>query len=90
MFTDVSIIWMDILPRLVWAPGSPEDRKRRRLNRFGLEMARKINRMDLGAILVDIDDTTSGFFRVDGIHLSQLGLEMLLWLLREKTADFLK
>ncbi|KAH3785214.1 hypothetical protein DPMN_163299 [Dreissena polymorpha] len=49
-FHDVSIIWMDILPRLVWAHGSPEDRKRRRLNRLGREMARKINGRDLGQL----------------------------------------
>ncbi|KAH3840933.1 hypothetical protein DPMN_114392 [Dreissena polymorpha] len=53
-------------------------------------MAKKINGRDLGPITVDIDNTTSGFFRVDGIHLSQVGLEMLLWSLKEKIADLLK
>jgi lysophospholipase L1-like esterase len=83
-FPNVRVIWIDILPRLIWPPSSSEDQKRRRLNRYGREMSRKINGCDLGGVMVEIDNVTPGFFINDGVHLSQVGTEMLLWALQEK------
>ena len=79
-FPDCQLVWVDILPRLVWASGSPEDCKRRRLNRHGRLVASSLKGHQVG---VEIDNTTPGFFRPDGIHLSQVGLEMMLDNLRD-------
>ena len=74
------ILKQQVLPRLVWASGSPEDCKRRRLNRHGRLVASSLKGHQVG---VEIDNTTPGFFRPDGIHLSQVGLEMMLDNLRD-------
>lgn len=80
-FPDTKFIWLDILPRLAW--GRPEDenaaldRKRKRVNRWGRQQVS-------GRFLkIDIDIQTRGFFRADGIHLSDVGLDFYLDALKD-------
>jgi len=75
------IVWVDILARLAWASGSKLDRKRRRVNRYGRQLVGTINGDFLS---VEIDSETPGFYRNDGIHLSQVGLEMFLDAVKDK------
>lgn len=81
-FPQCTLIWIDILPRLEWGPGSPTDRKRRRVNRYGRQLIR--GEFNGEVVSCDIDNVTPGFYRVDGVHLSQVGLEMLLDALKDK------
>ena len=84
-FPNTKIIWLDVLPRLIWVPGSKEDKKRRRINRFGRQVVGTLK----GEVLTcEIDNMTPGFFRQDGIHLSQIGLEMLLDAIKDKLVTF--
>ena len=71
-FPEVILVWVDILPRLCWQPGSPLDKKRKRLNRFGAVEAGINGRHH--RLSIDIESKDVGFFRQDGVHLNQLGL----------------
>lgn len=83
-FPDVTIIWIDILPRRVWSGAQKTephiDNKRVRLNRIGRQLVSKEGKFDL--IKPDID-TKTGFFRPDGIHLNDVGLEFYMDYLRD-------
>lgn len=85
-YPGVSIVWVDILQRLHWSDTVEGDilteGKRRRVNRFGRQ---KVSLLPGGHSLVhDIDYKTPGFYRADGIHLSEVGLEMYLDASRDK------
>lgn len=80
-FPACQIIWIDILPRLQWTQGSTADKKRRRINRYGRQLARVLHG---GSVSVEIDSVTPGFFRADRVHLSQVGIEMFLDALKDK------
>lgn len=85
-YPDSYLVWCDILQRLHWGD-TPEqnivmESKRRRVNRFGRQQVRLHVK---GEILIhDIDYQTPGFFRADGIHLSDVGLDMYLDAVRDK------
>lgn len=85
-YPDVHYIWVDILQRLHWTSSYQGDviieRKRQRTNRFGRSLVATCSK---GHSLVhDIDIHTPGFFRNDGIHLSNIGLAMYLDATRDK------
>ncbi|XP_053404632.1 uncharacterized protein LOC123552767 isoform X2 [Mercenaria mercenaria] len=84
-FPECVIIWCDILPRLNWGTGQiykKADGKRRRINRFGRQ---KVLALPKGDVLsIDIDTDTPGFYRLDGVHLSLVGLEYFLDALKDK------
>ena len=60
------------------------DSKRKRLNRFGRYF---VSKMGGGILSVNIDCSTPGFFRPDGVHLSNVGLEFYLDALRDSILD---
>lgn len=84
-FPDSEFVWVDILQRIDWGVGNDEKRliekKRKRVNQFG----RKIIRLTKNhhCIRFDIDESTPGFFRSDGVHLSDVGLDMYIDTIRE-------
>lgn len=84
-FVDARLVWVDILPRLTWSRGSKEDKKRRRVNRFGRQLCRHLKGDFLST---EIDNLTPGFYRRDGVHLSQVGLEMFLDAIKDKLSSF--
>lgn len=85
-FPDAFIVWSDILQRLTWGNNYQStiqtEYKRRRINRFGRHQVRLLQKGDI--LVHDIDFNTPGFFRNDGIHLSNVGLDMYLDAIREK------
>lgn len=87
LFSDTMIIWCDILQRRVWRGVGERinqimERKRKRVNGFGRNVV-----MSSGGrgkcFSVEIDFSTAGFYRNDGVHLSDVGLDMLLFEIRE-------
>jgi lysophospholipase L1-like esterase len=84
-FPDVVFVWVDILVRLSWrgASGSDKeiDEKRKRINRWGRQQVRSFAKHEI--VAVPIDSATAGFFRADGVHLSDVGLELYLDCLRD-------
>lgn len=85
-YPSVQLIWCDILQRLHWGDSRAVDivieSKRRRVNRYGHE---RVMQCSNGHILShDIDYQTPGFFRADGVHLSEVGLEMYIDASRDK------
>ena len=83
-FPVVTIIWIDILQRRVWSGASGEhesvENKRRRVNRWGRYLVRSSGRHDI--LSPDIDEATN-FFRPDGVHLNDVGLEFYLDYVRD-------
>jgi hypothetical protein len=83
-FSTVTIIWIDILQRRVW-PGALKglqtiENKRQRVNRWGRYLVRSSGKHDI--ISPDIDSAT-GFWREDGIHLNDVGIEFYLDYLKD-------
>lgn len=77
------LIWIDILPRRVWRGNfslNTMDSKRKRVNRFGRCLVTRSGNSDW--VLPDIDIETN-FFRADGVHLNEVGLEFYLDYLRD-------
>ena len=89
-FPEACILWTDVLQRLEWhsVMGNVSvEKKRRRVNRFGRQVIRGMPR---GEVLQhDIDYNTPGFFRPDGVHLSDVGLDMYLDALMDKLSSLL-
>lgn len=87
-FPSCDVIWCDILPRLNWGTYQDKkiaDKKRRRINRHGRQVVRSLTK---GYILsIDIDGSTPGFFRKDGVHLSDVGLEFFLDSLKDSLSS---
>ena len=83
-FPVVTIIWIDILQRRVWSGASGDhesvENKRRRVNRWGRYLVRSSGRHDI--LSPDIDEATN-FFRPDGVHLNDVGLEFYLDYVRD-------
>jgi hypothetical protein len=83
-FPTTIIIWVDILPRRVWGsdPSAYKilENKRSRINRIGRQLVSSLGNFDL--VKPDIDSKTA-FFRQDGIHLNEVGLEFYLDYLRD-------
>lgn len=82
-FPDSTLIWVDILPRRVWR-GALEikaiEEKRIRVNRLGRQIVRSSGKSDV--VSTDIDKETN-FFREDGVHLNNVGLEFYLDYLKD-------
>ena len=78
-FPQATIIWFDILQRQKWAGANngwvPIEKKRRRINGIGRYLVCSSGKSDV--IKTDIDANTS-FFRPDGVHLNDVGLEFYL------------
>ena len=87
------LVWLDILPRLTWrgARGDSPDRfldyKRKRANRAGREAVCSTGRGSI--IATNIDRSTPGFYSSDGVHLSVVGENMLLFTIREALEAFI-
>ena len=89
-FPDLVLLWVNILQRSNWRAPELEnkaiERKRKRVNQFG----RKLMRCHNGHVLdVEIDTSTPGFYRNDGVHLSDVGLDLYLFSLKEKLCEIL-
>jgi len=81
LFQDSVIVWVDVLQRRTWrADGATMERKRCRVNRLGRQVVKGVGGQ---CVAVDIDFKTAGFYRLDGVHLSLIGLEMFLDTLRD-------
>ncbi|KAH3882990.1 hypothetical protein DPMN_006937 [Dreissena polymorpha] len=69
---DSVLAWIDILPRLTWNGAGVSDQvmdiKQKLINRWGWLRAKKFTKHKL--VSVPIDSATPGFFRSDGVHLS--------------------
>ena len=87
-------IWFDILPRLRWravslACDKELDLKRKRVNRFGRGAVCQYTKFG-GFIGSNIDRHTPGFYCSDGVHLSEVGMNMYLMTLKEALTKFLE
>jgi len=86
LYPHAHIIWCDIMQRRSWRGTGPNinvimDRKRKRVNGFG---KRAVLSTGIGSTLtVPIEFSEPGFFRKDGVHLSDVGNEMFLDALRD-------
>lgn len=82
---DSLIVWVDILQRRNWRSTNYSiqeiERIRTRINRFGKQQVARHSKFDF--LTLDIDSSTEGFFRNDGVHLSKVGLEFYLYEMRE-------
>lgn len=90
-FPQCTLVWMDILQRVCWGEGLSNnkiDRKRRRVNRWGSQQV-KLRGPWHHIQLDEIDYLTQGFFRADGVHLSDVGLDMYLDRLRDNLISML-
>ncbi|XP_045188224.2 uncharacterized protein LOC123546100 [Mercenaria mercenaria] len=90
-FPDTIVIWYDILQRRNWGGCYKEnvamEKKRRRVNYFG---RKAVTARSQGRTLeTQIDFATAGFYRGDGIHLSEVGLEMFLDSLRDGLINYM-
>ena len=83
-FPSTILIWVDILQRQVWPKASGGwvaiEKKRKRVNRLGRHLVSSSGRSDV--ISPDIDAKTA-FFRPDGVHLNDVGLEFYLDYLKD-------
>ncbi|XP_053388262.1 uncharacterized protein LOC128545954 [Mercenaria mercenaria] len=77
---DSKLIWVNILQRLSWRTdkyGIQEiESIRKRINRWGRQQVSLHPQHDI--VSIDIDYKTPGFFRDDGVHLSDVGLAFYL------------
>lgn len=83
-FPSTTIIWLDIFQRIVWDGANSIksiEQKRKRINYIGHKLVSENSRGKHFSI--DIDYKTRGFFRADGVHLSEVGLEFTLDALQE-------
>ena len=89
-FPETKLLWIDILQRLTWGKDKKDniifEKKRKRVNRWG----RKLIGNDSQILKIDIDIKTPGFFRQDGIHLSDVGLDMYWDALKESLEVLIK
>ena len=90
-FPEATIIWIDILQRRIW-PGalknwSAIESKRKRVNRWGRYLIRSSGAHEL--VSPDIDVGTN-FWRNDGIHLNEVGLEFYLDYIKDSLNKCLK
>lgn len=93
-FPTAIIVWTYIIPRLSWrnTPNTPAsakvmDLKRKRINR---KVKQIICKFTLGRVIIhDIDRLTKGFYRKDGVHLSDVGNDMYLLTLSDAIQTFL-
>lgn len=77
-FPNIKFVWVDILQRQVWRGGLCQgaiETKRVRINRLGRKLVKKTGPYKF--LSVDIK-AGEGFFRDDGVHLNQVGLEFYL------------
>jgi lysophospholipase L1-like esterase len=81
---DAIIIWFDIIQRQTWSGATSGwvamEKKRKRINGIGRYFVGSSGKSDV--IKTDIDAKT-GFFRPDGVHLNDVGLEFYLDYLRD-------
>ena len=96
VFSNSMIVWTNILPRLRWrnTPNTPAsaktmDLKRKRINR---KMRQITLQHELGRTLNHqaINRDTPGFYHSDGVHLSDVGIEMYLLSLEQSISSFFK
>ena len=87
-FPDTHFIWIEILQRFNWGASIKEniacEKKRKRVNQLGRKLVRVLSPNTAQNIVrVDIDIKTPGFYRPDGVHLSDVGLDMYIDSIRE-------
>lgn len=92
VFPSAQIIWSDILPRKSWRGVVPAttnffqlNQKRKRINRAGHLI---VPNLPLGKVTVHEIDTTPGFFKPDGEHLSLTGNAVFLNTIQEAVRTF--
>lgn len=92
-YPGILFVWSDILPRLKWKGVQPEEypameRKRGCINRTA---RRVVASSKSGRVVVHNNfDDTAGLFWNDGIHLSEIGSDLLLANLQEALRLFVK
>ncbi|XP_045207519.1 uncharacterized protein LOC123559617 [Mercenaria mercenaria] len=83
-FPAATIIWINILQKRVWDgavnPWRTIENKRTRVNRWGRYLVRSSGKHDI--VSPDIDSATN-FWRQDGVHLNNVGLEFYLDYIRD-------
>ncbi|XP_045189808.2 uncharacterized protein LOC123547083 [Mercenaria mercenaria] len=94
-FPDSVYVWVDILQRLNWGCTDEQEqkaveKKRKRINQFGHKIIKKVSPTKSHVLRMDIDAQTPGFFRGDGVHLSDVGLEMYLDSLHDMLVNIFK
>lgn len=89
-FPQTVLVYINILPRLDWRsqayPIRSVENKRCRINRWARQQVERHARHLY--LEMDIDSSTAGFFRPDGVHLSDVGLEFYLDYLRDAILTF--
>ena len=93
VFSTAKIIWSDILPRKSWRGVEPTqgnldkmNSKRKRINRAGRQVAR--NLLQGRSIIHEIDITTNGLYKSDGVYLTSIGNDIILNTFQEALAAF--
>lgn len=85
------LVWINILPRRFWGNEhySPDtvETKLKRVNRWGRQQVNLHPRSF--ALAMDIDTQTPGFYRSDGVHLSDVGLEFYLDYMKDVCLKYL-
>ena len=93
VFPQSKIVWLFILPRLTWtsSPGSSDLTK---MNNKRLRINRSISNFVLNHVngrsinIKSIDIATTGFFRKDGVHLSDVANEFFIFTIEEAIQEF--
>ena len=93
IFPQSTIVWVFILPRLYWSstPGSSDLVK---MNKKRLRINRSISNFTLNNVngkslyIKSIDTKTTGFFRKDNVHLSDIGNELFIFSIEEAIVGF--
>ncbi|MEW8545795.1 MAG: hypothetical protein AB2693_19915 [Candidatus Thiodiazotropha sp.] len=94
VFPTAIVVWSDILPRKSWRgiENNPQNlakmnEKRKRINRAGRQV---IHDLTYGrAIIHELDATTPGLFKPDGVHLTLIGNAIFLNTFKEALRFFL-
>ena len=93
VYPSARLIWSDILPRTSWrgVVNTPEklktlDNKRKRINRAGRQITRTLPHGY--SIIHELDSSTSGLFKTDGVHLTLIGNAIFLNTFEEALVAF--
>lgn len=91
-FPETTFVWIDILQRLSWREevycARSIEKKRKRINRWGRHQVGFLPCSDI--MSMDIGADTPGFFRQDGVHLSDVGLEFYMDYIKDAIFKHLK
>ncbi|XP_072854614.2 uncharacterized protein LOC140706831 [Pogona vitticeps] len=80
LYPRMRIVWSTIIPRLHWRGAKNMDRVNNARRLVNKEVCRGVSKSGLGSVIGHRRILTSnlGYFREDGVHLSEAGLDILL------------